>query len=84
MAQFKIFDAGPVPPKSARRPRVSNYPFADMPVGFAFDVPEPDHKTQRRVSAHAGVFARHHPGTKFATRRIDTPDGKVVRVWRVA
>lgn len=83
-----IADPGPVPP-IRRGSRPIKYPFAQMAVGQAFDVPrcgkrDSDHGclTQRNVSSCANQWRkRHNPSAKFTVRVIDE---HTVRCWRIA
>ena len=77
-----IKDAGPVP-KGARS---AKYPFADMEIGDAFDVPLSGGKhitgsdmSRVRVQSSA-IGAGKRLGMKFSIRQL--PDK--IRVWRVA
>ena len=84
-----IKDAGPVPPrKSGTWARRSIYPFAEMEVGDAFDVPRVGQcadgstdKAQRRVGSGVTAFEKRNPGTEFTARIWDET---TVRCWRVA
>ena len=73
-------------PPPAKRGPASIYPFADLAVGDAFDVPRSGERgtrgdlTQQRVNISAINYGRRH-GKKFATRLHDE---HTVRVYRVA
>lgn len=84
MAFEIIKNALPLPPKSRER---SRYPFAEMEVGDAFDVPVGDMTPTgavNRVTSASSHFGKLH-GRKFAARRIQNDDGaSVIRCWRIA
>lgn len=72
---FKIIKNAP-PPPSSRVGRIK-YPFDEMEVGDAFDVPL---KSGDRIRAAASQWGKDH-GKKFTIRKIDA---ETFRVWRIA
>jgi hypothetical protein len=54
------------------------YPFADMDVGDSFLVGKGKRSS---VSSNGALFAKKHPGVKFAVRKVEGGD---YRCWRIA
>lgn len=71
---FKIIKNAPPPPCGPRRTR---YPFDEMEVGDAFDVPL---KSGDRIRAAASAWGKDH-GKKLTVSKIDA---ETFRVWRIA
>lgn len=83
---FTIIKNAPIPAKdTGPKNRISKYPFAEMELGDAFDVPLEAKKTiaaiRGRISNAAATFCKKNVGFKFTTRKM--PDG-CIRVWRIA
>ena len=87
MAFEIIKDAGAAPQRTGGFP--SQYPFAKMDVGDAFDAPRDmgstklgSDKRRASVAGCASSWARsHNSKVKFVTRLIDE---HTVRCWRIA
>lgn len=94
-ASIQIIRNAPPPPDRVTTGRKSKYPFRDLDVGDAFDVPCTRPATDKfRYPDYNGVTAacsfynsKRSPlaGRRFKARLLDSEDGaKFVRVWRVA
>ncbi len=59
------------------RGRAAKYPFAEMPVGGSFSLP--DERGDRAILA-AKMWKRRHPGWSYCSQKADGQ----VRVWRTA
>lgn len=74
MSDFQIIKNAPMPSRCASR---NAYPFREMEIGDAFDVP---FSLKDKVSASASYFGTRY-GKKFSVRKIDA---ETLRVFRTA